>query len=56
MSQTLYECPFCGGLKPSENGTGSDVSCCGEVGASAAIGVTVENEPVWPVFDEALGG
>jgi hypothetical protein len=28
----LFECPYCGETKPSENGTGSDVACCGEVG------------------------
>lgn len=27
-----YVCVFCGREKTSENGTGSDVSCCGEVG------------------------
>lgn len=25
-------CTYCGKTKPSENGTGSDVSCCGERG------------------------
>ncbi len=33
-AEKLYECPYCGGEKPSPNGTGSDVSCCGEVGHS----------------------
>ena len=28
----MYECPFCLTLHDSHNGTGSDVSCCGEVG------------------------
>lgn len=28
----LYRCPYCGETKPSENGTGSDVACCGERG------------------------
>jgi hypothetical protein len=27
-----WECPYCFKKKPSYNGTGSDVSCCGEVG------------------------
>lgn len=27
-----FECPHCGMDKPSHNGTGSDVSCCGEIG------------------------
>lgn len=31
-----YRCPFCGNTKPSPNGTGSDVSCCGEVGHAVA--------------------
>ena len=31
---TRYVCVYCGGVKPSYNGTGSDVSCCGEVGHS----------------------
>ena len=30
--QTLFKCPYCGKTKPSENGTGSDVACCGEAG------------------------
>lgn len=33
-----YECPYCGGHKPSSNGTGSDVPCCGEVGHSEKVG------------------
>ena len=28
----LFKCVYCGTEKPSENGTGSDVSCCGERG------------------------
>lgn len=31
-SPRLWECPYCGTEKPSPNGTGSDVACCGEVG------------------------
>lgn len=27
-----FECIYCGALRPSENGTGSDVVCCGERG------------------------
>lgn len=38
MSDVLFECPYCGGTKHSENGTGSDVSCCGEVGHSLPVG------------------
>lgn len=30
-------CPFCWKQKPSENGTGSDVACCGEVGHATVI-------------------
>lgn len=30
-------CPFCGHTKPSANGTGHDVSCCGEIGRTLAI-------------------
>lgn len=37
MTETHYECPFCGTLKPSPNGTGSDVSCCDEVGHSLPV-------------------
>lgn len=29
---TVFVCPYCGTEKHSENGTGSDVRCCGEVG------------------------
>lgn len=32
-----YECPYCGNVKPSENGTGSDVACCGEVGHAVPV-------------------
>ena len=28
----IFQCPFCGSEHRSVNGTGSDVSCCGEVG------------------------
>jgi hypothetical protein len=31
---TSWVCPYCGHSKPSPNGTGSDVACCGEVGHS----------------------
>lgn len=27
-----FACTYCGAEKPSENGTGSDVECCGERG------------------------
>lgn len=37
-------CPFCGKAKRSENGTGSDVSCCGEVGHATVI----HTEHVYP--------
>lgn len=30
-------CPFCSNTKPSHNGTGSDVACCGEVGHATVI-------------------
>ena len=36
-AEPLYECPFCGTLKTSPNGTGSDVSCCGEVGHAQLV-------------------
>ena len=29
-------CPYCGAEKPSDNGTGSDVDCCGERGHAVA--------------------
>lgn len=35
-SDTMYTCPFCGNLQHSPNGTGSDVSCCREVGHSVS--------------------
>lgn len=28
----IYFCVYCGAARHSENGTGSDVRCCGEVG------------------------
>lgn len=37
-------CPFCAKVKPSANGTGSDVSCCGEVGHAKVI----QTEHVYP--------
>ena len=30
--RTTFTCDFCGQEHESHNGTGSDVSCCGEVG------------------------
>lgn len=30
--EKLWACVFCGTVKTSPNGTGSDVVCCGEVG------------------------
>jgi hypothetical protein len=27
-----WRCPYCGNVKTSPNGTGSDVACCGEIG------------------------
>src|SRR6185312_1093886 len=30
--EDLWICPYCGNEHASENGTGSDVVCCGEVG------------------------
>lgn len=33
----LWECPYCGAQKPSENGTGSDVACCGERGHATPV-------------------
>lgn len=35
--EPLYECPFCGNTKTSPNGTGTDVSCCGEVGHAITV-------------------
>lgn len=40
-SRTVYVCPYCGNSKPSANGTGSDVACCGEVGHSKVAPVTM---------------
>lgn len=34
---TFGLCPFCGKTKPSANGTGSDVACCGEIGHTTVI-------------------
>lgn len=33
----MWRCVYCGAEKPSENGTGGDVSCCGEVGHVEAV-------------------
>lgn len=41
-------CPFCGTVKPSAAGTGSDVACCGEVGHAKPI----ETEHVYPPIPE----
>ena len=32
-----FKCPYCGQIHNSPNGTGSDVSCCGEIGHSEEI-------------------
>jgi hypothetical protein len=32
-----YECPHCGSLRRSPNGTGSDMACCGEVGDAGLV-------------------
>lgn len=42
---TLYECPYCGKLKTSANGTGSDVACCSEVGHATT---RINTEHVYP--------
>jgi hypothetical protein len=47
-SMTVYECPYCAGLKPSPNGTGSDVACCGEVGHSLPTEAQDESESAKP--------
>jgi hypothetical protein len=41
-------CPYCGTTKPSENGTGSDVACCGERGHARVI----HTEHVYPPIPE----
>ena len=46
---TLFKCPYCGTTKRSENGTGSDVSCCGERGHF------LEVETTHSVFDVVIG-
>lgn len=30
--EEIFVCPYCGNERYSYNGTGSDISCCGEVG------------------------
>ena len=47
-----YECPYCGTVKPSENGTGSDVICCGERGHT--IPVSTEKGDPCVLSDEPL--
>lgn len=41
---TFGLCPYCGKAKKSENGTGTDVACCGEVGHAKVI----HTEHVYP--------
>ena len=55
---SLWACPFCGKLKPTYNGTGSDVSCCGEVGHAERINFVWHSTPgLWgatrPDYDGA---
>lgn len=44
----LWECPYCGAQKPSENGTGSDVACCGERGHASPVEAQEEAESAKP--------
>lgn len=48
-------CPFCGNTKQSSNGTGSDVSCCGEVGHATKI-TTSDQGLGWIATDENYDG
>jgi hypothetical protein len=34
---TFGMCTYCGTVKPSDNGTGSDIACCGERGHAKVI-------------------
>jgi hypothetical protein len=45
---TFGLCPYCGAVKPSDNGTGSDVACCGERGHAKVI----HTEHVYPPIPE----
>jgi transcription elongation factor Elf1 len=35
--QPRFACPYCGKQHMSENGMGTDVACCGEVGHSEQV-------------------
>lgn len=47
-----YECVFCGTVKPSPNGTGGDVACCGKVGhVEPYIPLDEDNNDALPTVD-----
>lgn len=35
--ESLWKCPYCEKLNRSQNGTGTDVLCCGEIGHSKKV-------------------
>lgn len=55
----MYECPYCGNVKPSENGTGSDVACCGERGHAIPVEGDERHDATSSEeidYDDGLGG
>lgn len=49
-----FSCTYCGTTRHSENGTGSDVSCCGEVGHVEPVEEEADDETMLRpnIFDD----
>lgn len=52
MSDQRFECVYCGQEHGSPNGTGSDISCCGEAGHVRPIGEGFNEIQPGSILDE----